>query len=359
MDSSGLGICKQTTRQKISALAKDLEGEALRSAYNAPLTGCREEMRAAGVAPEMFGAVAMARDLEVLREALGHRRLVLIGQSMGTTVAPAYAALFPGRVEAMVLDAPYPPDPTPKTLSDSFREGLSGADAWCRGRPICGPAGDRLVAAYDAGFASLRRQPLSIQTETFGSFVLNADDYNLIVQNLLYPGVQRAVQPETTPFAIAPAMIAAVEVRDADLAGRVAEQALRRLVNGPHSAVFTSGECRDRPRYRKKAALPFSGVELIDFSAVCGWWTKAAPDPVRLPPPGSVPTLVLAGTTDPITPVSFGQEMRRRLGASAKLLIAAGSGHGTANPDPCVRAIVLDFLTEPRLDAVPAACPAQ
>jgi pimeloyl-ACP methyl ester carboxylesterase len=355
MDASGMGVCQDTTRRKIAAMAGDLEGEALRTAYNAPLRPCREEMRRAGVPPHVFGAVAMARDVEALRVALGPERLLMIGQSQGTTVAATYAALFPDRPEAMVLDSPYPADPTPKSLTDSFREGLTGAAAWCRGQHVCGPARYRLVEAYDAAFAALRREPVTLRTETFGPFVLNADDFNLLVQNMLYPGVARAVATEVTPHAIAPAFIAAAEARDAALAGRLADQSLRRLANGPHSGTFVSAECRDRPRYRRRP-LPFTGVELIDMSAICGWWTDAPVDPVRVPPIGSVPTLVLSGTTDPITPVSFGREMTRRLGRSARQLVVPGFGHGLASPSPCARAVTLAFLTEPRLDAVPSTC---
>lgn len=356
-DSSGFGICKDTTRAKIAAMAADIEGEALARAYNAPLATCRAEMRAAGIPPHVFGAVAMARDLELLRAALGYERLILIGQSQGTTIAPTYAALFPGRTAAMVLDSAYPPDPTPKTLSASFREGLSGAAAWCKGQAICGPARDRLLDAYDAAHRELRRAPMRLTTATFGPFVLNADDLDLVVQHLLYPGVRRAVQPDVTPFAIGPAMIAAVEARDVELASKIADQSLRRLASGPDSAVFASGECRDRPRYRQPPATPFTGVELIDFARVCGQWTDAPVDPVRLPPAGSVPALVLSGTTDPITPVSFGEDMARRLGNSARLLRLSGWGHGTANPAPCARTATLAFLENPRLDAIPERCP--
>jgi len=99
--------------------------------------------------------------------------------------------------------------------------------------------------------------------------VLNADDLTLLVQNALYPGVERTVMPDATPHVLAPALISAVESRNAPLAARLIDGPLSRLVAGPHSAVFVSGECADRTRYYDRRPEPFTGVELIDLATVC------------------------------------------------------------------------------------------
>ncbi len=46
----------------------------------------------------------VARDLELLRRAVGDRRLTYVGFSYGTYIGETYADLFPGRVRALVLD---------------------------------------------------------------------------------------------------------------------------------------------------------------------------------------------------------------------------------------------------------------
>ncbi|MFC7103012.1 alpha/beta fold hydrolase [Nonomuraea rubra] len=51
----------------------------------------------------------MARDLDLLRQALGERRLTYLGKSYGTLLGAVYAKLFPGRVRAMVLDGALDP----------------------------------------------------------------------------------------------------------------------------------------------------------------------------------------------------------------------------------------------------------
>ncbi|MFD5465055.1 alpha/beta hydrolase [Kitasatospora sp. NPDC127059] len=47
----------------------------------------------------------VARDLDLLRQAVGERRLNYLGTSYGTYLGATYANLFPGRVRAMVLDS--------------------------------------------------------------------------------------------------------------------------------------------------------------------------------------------------------------------------------------------------------------
>ena len=67
----------------------------------------------------------LAADAEGVIEALGLRRYVLVGHSMGGKVAQLIASRRPGGLEGLVLVAPSPPSPTP--LSDEQRATLTGA----------------------------------------------------------------------------------------------------------------------------------------------------------------------------------------------------------------------------------------
>ncbi|GAA2834699.1 hypothetical protein GCM10020220_024520 [Nonomuraea rubra] len=60
--------------------------------------GCRR--RSGRLLPHL-GTVNVARDLDLLRQALGERRLTYLGKSYGTLLGAVYAKLFPGRVRAM------------------------------------------------------------------------------------------------------------------------------------------------------------------------------------------------------------------------------------------------------------------
>jgi pimeloyl-ACP methyl ester carboxylesterase len=53
-----------------------------------------------------LGTLASVHDMEYVRQALGIERISLLGYSYGATMLTHYAAMFPERVEAMVLDSP-------------------------------------------------------------------------------------------------------------------------------------------------------------------------------------------------------------------------------------------------------------
>ena len=55
------------------------------------------------------GTNAVARDIDVLRRAMGEEQISYLGYSYGTRLGAVYAALFGDRVRAMVLDGPVDP----------------------------------------------------------------------------------------------------------------------------------------------------------------------------------------------------------------------------------------------------------
>ena len=72
-----------------------------------------------------YGIADLAADAEGVIEALGLRRYVLIGHSMGGKVAQLIASRRPNGLEGLVLVAPSPP--SPMLLSDAQRATLAGA----------------------------------------------------------------------------------------------------------------------------------------------------------------------------------------------------------------------------------------
>ena len=68
--------------------------------------GCLKE---SGALVRHMSTVEVAKDVDVLRAALGDRKLSYFGASYGTFIGATYAGLFPGHVGRMVLDGALDP----------------------------------------------------------------------------------------------------------------------------------------------------------------------------------------------------------------------------------------------------------
>src|SRR4051794_11231956 len=66
---------------------------------------------------EHVGTIDAARDMDVLRDALGDAKLTYYGASYGTYLGAKYAQLFPKRIRAMVLDGAL--DPIQPTIAEN------------------------------------------------------------------------------------------------------------------------------------------------------------------------------------------------------------------------------------------------
>jgi pimeloyl-ACP methyl ester carboxylesterase len=302
----------------------------------------------------VYGAFRIVQDLEQLRRALNHRRMLLWGISHGTVVANHYAAMHPARVEAMLLDGPYPPDPTANAPTLGFREGLAGATAACRSKPICGPARDRLTEAYERAYAALAREPMALDVPGFGRCCST-------------PTISRCSSRTRSIRACngrsrrrdAPCHRARADRRRGSARRRLAS----RIAAGPDAPARLRSARRGvrHRRMRRPHALPrpragaLTGVELIDLGTVCPWWNARTTEPARMPTGRGIPALVLTGSTDPITPPGYVAATVRRLGAGARMLIVPGAGHGTVRSTPCGRAAAAAFFADPARAAPPLA----
>lgn len=105
---------------------------------------------------------ASARDIDLLRAALGEEQISYLGVSYGAALGAVYATLFPQRVRAIVLDGGYDPSSSPEDLTEqgaaarervlqAILEGCA-ADRFCyfHNSGDSPAAFDRLMALLDA-----------------------------------------------------------------------------------------------------------------------------------------------------------------------------------------------------------------
>ena len=314
------------------------------------------------------GTRDVARDLDVLRAALGDAGLSYLGYSYGTRIGSTYAQQFPARVRAMVLDGALDPDADPTDEVVAQGRGFQGTfDAFardCARLPACPLGTDPAQATvrYQQLTRPLIDRPLPLPD---GRVLSYADAQQGTIFDLYssqnWPTLRLALADLT-------AGRGAVLMEEAD-------QYFDRAPDGrysPEQDAFNAVRCVDDPRVsdpgrsmdraaRYDAAAPFlaSGRGPTAARDLCAFWpvpTTGAPGVPRVP--GLAPPLVVSTTGDPATPYDAGVRLAAALGGS--LLTKVGDQHtATLQGFRCVDAAVTRYLVDLTPSAPGATCPAQ
>jgi pimeloyl-ACP methyl ester carboxylesterase len=105
----------------------------------------------------------------------------------------------------------------------------------------------------------------------------------------------------------------------------------------------------------QNAGNVFGDRLFADQITACEFWPKGAIDPSYYKPvPSDVPTLVLSGELDPITPPVWGEAIVPHL-SRARHLTAASSGHGVIGT-PCGVRLIQEFLERGNADGIDGTC---
>jgi pimeloyl-ACP methyl ester carboxylesterase len=306
------------------------------------------------------------RDLDRVRAALGDDRLTYLGFSYGTSIGAAYAAAYPDRVRALVLDGAVDPTRSGRDLqveqAAGFERVLDEFLAWCAGDDDCafrrdgapGAALDRLRARVDA-------------------------------EGLAVPGGRRRLSPTEVDLGLAAALyrgrpgfpalaeaLAAGDRGDGGPLARLADAYAQRYPDGSHGNIqeaFLAISCADGPPVGTVADLaaveaaaavvaPRVGRSLVNNSLACAFWPvapRAAPPPAA---PDAPPVVVIGTRRDPATPFAWSEALVEQLGGRAVLISAPGSQHtGFLQGSRCVDDAVVRYLVTRKAPPDTLVCP--
>jgi len=307
--------------------------------------------------PALYTTGRAIDDLDAVREALGVARVNLIGGSYGTRVAQQYAARYPDRTRALVLDGVVPNDlVVGAEFAQTFQRAIEGQAALCRSDAACAArfptdtvaqlrqvvaalkANPRSVGYRDPDTAQWRQEPLPPEAVTGLAFAFS---YVPQMAALLPVVFDEAAQGRYDSLAAL-----------ARLAGSSMEGQINR---GMQWSVICS-EDDDRRGAAEASADHLLGPEVAElFYAACAVWPRGERDPAFTQPLASdVPALLLSGEYDPVTPPAYGQAVADRLPAG-RHLVARGRGHGTLSAG-CMPGLLARFLDTTDAAALDASC---
>jgi pimeloyl-ACP methyl ester carboxylesterase len=301
------------------------------------------------------GTENAARDMDVLRAALGQPRLTYLGKSYGTFLGAWYAQLFPHRVRALVLDGALDPDASAAdinlTQAEGFETALRSFTANCMAQSHC-PLGQ--TGGPSAGIARLQGL-LNRATRT--PLANDLGDGRAADGALLLEGVIAALYSKTYWPTLRSALAEAFG-GDGTLLIQLADALWQRSPSGSYSNEVDANvavNCIDRPWPRNlpvwrlaaakaQRAAPQFGGATVWSSLPCAYWSVKATPPPKITAAGAPPILVIGTTRDPATPFRWAHALASDL-KSGVLLGRNGDGHTAyMMGSSCVDGIVNNYL---------------
>jgi pimeloyl-ACP methyl ester carboxylesterase len=319
--------------------------------------------RNAGEALRHYTSLNNARDLDVLRAALGERKLTFMGASYGTYFGALYATLFPSHVRRMVFDSAVNPATHQIWYRNNLDQSLAFEGRWADFRAWVakhdktyhlGTTPEEVARGYEKVRARLAHKPAGGKV---GPGQLHAaflgvgyhDGYWTKRATALSQYLRGNARPLIEQAAPKPER------------AREAENS---------KAVYTAVECNDAPWPtdwrvwdRDNSALarlaPFETWDNAWMNLPCAFWPAPRQQPLEVGTKHGAlpPTLILAAERDAATPYEGALELSRRLKGSVLIMERDAGTHGIGGGDnECVNGYLENYLLHGRTPVRRAEC---
>ncbi|WP_270887217.1 alpha/beta hydrolase [Pedococcus sp. 5OH_020] len=332
------------------------EEQAFAASAQALAQGCEHR---SGALVAHISTVDTAKDLDILRAALGEDRLSYLGKSYGTFLGATYAGLFPKRVGRFVLDGVLPPDATSAEVAAGQAEGFERATrAWAAD---CVDAGDcPLGGSVDEVMAGMRSLLKRLDSRPVP---ITQGNVRELTEGWAATGIAEAMYDQGSWGTLTEALRDVVQKDDGTALMSLADQYARRNPDGRYTAnlleAFYAVSCLDNPdtadlkAYEQRAKdasvkAPTWGPLLAWGTLPCGEWpVRSGAKPHKISAQGSAPIVVIGTTRDPATPYEWSVRLRDQL-ANARLLTFEGDGHTAyaRSHSSCLDGAVNDYYTK-------------
>ncbi|MDM7830388.1 alpha/beta hydrolase [Cellulomonas edaphi] len=342
---------------RIIALDPDTSTDAgLQAMIDESATFSKECVNRSG---DVFGhvdTISAAKDLDIMRAALGDDQLHYLGFSYGTKLGATYAALFPKTAGRLVLDGALDP-----TLSEGeiesgqaggFENALRAYVADCLKGSSC-----PLTGSVDDGMTQIR----ALLDRAKVNPLPTGTDRDL-TQSLTFSGIAVTLYSQSYWAALTQGLAAAIHDNDGSILLSFADVYYDRDEDGTYSTnsteAFRAVNClddRSDPDFdvmRAEAAqiqkvAPTVGSFFSYGATGCADW--AVPEVGGLDDysaKGAPPVLVVGTTNDPATPYAWAQSLAQTL-TSGVLLTYEGEGHTAYRAsNTCIAKVVDAYLVD-------------
>ena len=359
---TGLSIPALGCDELENVYKQDIAGQIPKSSqdyiYTNAFRSCHGGMSLGGIELNSYTTVASADDIKDIVTTLGYKQVDLYGASYGTRLALVTMRNYPDLVRSAILDSVVPVD---VKLYDEdairYNSALEALFDSCSANTKCNSAYPDLKSVFWNLVDQLDAKPVAVSAPLpVGSNNENVDGSDLI-------GITLSILKTTELIAYAPEII--YKIKEGDYSTFVSVQSsLPYEFDGINIGLYISMMCHEQilattPASMQAAMdsqhdlgryfrLPFFGDAQSMFNT-CKVWGAVPPIVGEdAPTISDIPSLVIEGKFDPVTPPAFGKQVAAQLSHSYYMEFP-NQGHTPTATDTsgCAFSAVLAFISNP------------
>ncbi len=321
----------------------------------AALDTCYKRLVTEGNDLSDFNTAENAADINDLRLALGYDKIDLFGVSYGTQLALTVMREFPQGLRSVILDSTVPLQAdiyaqNPANLDRSLKVLFKN----CAANPACNRAYPNLAATFIRAIARLNAEPGAVEVTD----PRNGKTYLYYVQasSLLNVFFQSFYDNQFIPAM--PVILAGIDNNNYDKLSQLLSYSLFGSQN-ISDGMYYSVDCSEAVAFSSPEAITNNSRNTLPeiqkyfvpssqkiFKTCQHWPVKPANSVETQPVVSDLPTLVMSGEYDPITPPSYGQLAAKTLSKSFWMQFP-GIGHGVVFSSACGTTVAAAFLQNP------------
>ncbi len=305
------------------------------------------------IEPQWYQTTHLAADTHWIVNQLGYKNINLYGVSYGTRLALSIMNTYPEIVRTATLDGVVPPS---RAIGGDFgvavRDSLGHVFADCEEDEACRAAFPDLKEEYQSLIQDLQNaEPYRVnhldpvtgkptQTEV-SEQVLWA-----VIQQMLYQGVTASLIPH--------AIHNIAKHQDwSTVVGWLGNSPFEGIPIGLYLSIICA---EDAPRidFTTRPEMDLGVQSTVQLQEMCAAWPTSSATVLDTSWRSDIPTLLLSGAYDPVTPPQYGDEVLAHL-TNATHVVASGMGHNTIH-QPCISDMVTDFVNAQNPQTLDVAC---
>jgi pimeloyl-ACP methyl ester carboxylesterase len=322
-------------------------------------TPCLDSLRQRGIALEHYTTASIAADINALKQALDYESWILYGTSYSTRPMQLVMKYYPENVRAVILHDTNPITDT-RYMHDTAHASrvLQIMFDDCASDPACAEAYPNLENRFWDLVRNLNDNPVELEMKIPGTserFPLEVNGYSLIswmVEGTFYHPAYPVFETAYMPL-----LIDKLSKGNTDLLYPWADYSISKWGDDDFKwGLYLAINCQDDASsitLDMVDALAAEYPKLDGFVRhreelkICKSWNLEPAPPLATEPVASdIPTLVLAGRYDPITPLEWSRTALVNL-TNTTIVEFSASGHSVNTDNPCALKITAAFLDNP------------